>query len=294
MIHHDKEQFAKMVDNIASQTGFHEVLMEKDYYLTLLLSQVSELSEDLIFKGGTCLNKIYYSYYRLSEDLDFSMRLPAGIVTRGKRRQCMEPVKAKIEAFALKFGMRLKDVEKAGRNESKQYIYIFVYDSALMPSEQYIKFEIGLRMNPICNTENKRVQHKFLHPFTQEPLFEAGYVHCLSLNELVAEKLRAAALRKSIVPRDFYDLNFILNSGFDLIDQEVTRLFEKKIEEEGGDSNLSKYRVNLGRSESEIEEMRSRIENELFDVLTLEQRKNFDLDNALNRINKAMARIKNL
>ena len=34
--------------------------------------------------------------------------------------------------------------------------------------------------------------------------------------------------------------------------------------------------------------MKSRIENELFDVLTVNEREKFDLDIALRRINKAM------
>ena len=38
--------------------------------------------------------------------------------------------------------------------------------------------------------------------------------------------------------------------------------------------------------------MRSRVENELFDVLTTDERKNFDLDKALERINRAMEKVK--
>ena len=76
MIHKDKKQFTDLINIAVQRTGFRAHLLEKDYYLTLILSRINELSEDLIFKGGTCLNKIYYSYYRLSEDLDFSMRLP--------------------------------------------------------------------------------------------------------------------------------------------------------------------------------------------------------------------------
>jgi predicted nucleotidyltransferase component of viral defense system len=83
MIHKDKNRFSTLVDRIATQTGFYAPLMEKDYYLTLILSKVNDLSHNLIFKGGTALNKIYYSYYRLSEDLDFSMRLPDYTTTRG-------------------------------------------------------------------------------------------------------------------------------------------------------------------------------------------------------------------
>lgn len=288
MIHRDKDKFSKLVDRIASVTGFYAPLMEKDYYLTLILSRINELSDSLIFKGGTCLNKIYYSYYRLSEDLDFSMRLPDYTITRGKRRKCIQPVKDNIKDFAKQLGMRIKCVGNAGRNESKQYVYYFAYDPVTIPSEQTIKFEVGLRFNPIRKTEIQEVKHKFLHPFTNEPLFDGGKVDCLALEEIVSEKLRAATLRLTIAPRDFYELDFILRHGFNLADKKVIKLFKKKIEEDGGDTDLSKYRVNLGRSDEEIQDMHSRIENELFDVLTPGERENFNLDIALKRINKAM------
>ena len=69
MIHKDRDQFIDVLNMTVQRTGFRAPLLEKDYYLTLILSRVNELSENLIFKGGTCLNKIYYSYYRLSDDL---------------------------------------------------------------------------------------------------------------------------------------------------------------------------------------------------------------------------------
>ena len=268
MIHEDRKQFIDVINITVQRTGFRAPLLEKDYYLTLILSRVHEISDDLIFKGGTCLNKIYYSYYRLSEDLDFSMRLPEYTTTRGNRRKSIQPVKDKIEDFAKQLDMRIVDSEKAGRNESKQYVYYFAYKSVFQPAEQIIKFEIGLRFNPICPVEKKAVQHKFLHPFTKEPLFDAGKVNCLCLKEIVSEKLRAAALREVIAPRDFYDLDFILRHDFNLADKEVLGLFKKKIEEDGGNTDLSKYRVNLGRTDTEIKDMRSRIQKELLDVLT--------------------------
>ncbi|MBU4377414.1 MAG: nucleotidyl transferase AbiEii/AbiGii toxin family protein [Candidatus Omnitrophica bacterium] len=292
MIHEDKDQFIDVINITVQRTGFRAPLLEKDYYMTLILSRVHELSDGLILKGGTCLNKIYYSYYRLSEDLDFSMLLPEYTTTRGNRRKSIQPVKDKIAGFAKQLDMRIDDAEKAGRNESKQYIYYFAYKSAIQPAEHIIKFEIGLRFNPICPVEKKTVQHKFLHPFTKEPLFDAGRVTCLSLKEVVSEKLRAAALRKIIAPRDFYDLDFILRHNFNLADKEVMKLFRKKIEEDRGNTDLSKYRVNLGRTEDEIKDMRLRIEKELFDVLTPDEQENFNLDTALKRINKAMENVK--
>ena len=292
MLHKDKNQFIDVINITVQRTGFRAPFLEKDYYLTLILSRVHELSDNLILKGGTCLNKIYYSYYRLSEDLDFSMRLPEYTTTRGNRRKSIQPVKDKIEGFAKQLDMRIDGAQIAGRNESKQYIYYFAYKSVIQPSEQMIRFEIGLRFNPICPVEKRAVQHKFLHPFTKEPLFEVGEVNCLSLKEIVSEKLRAAALREIIAPRDFYDLDFILRHNFNLADKEVMELFKKKIEEDGGNTDLSKYRVNLGRTDAEIKDMRSRIEKELFDVLTPDEQEKFNFDTALERINKTMGNVK--
>lgn len=288
MIHENKEEFIKSLERALKKKGFLLPLMEKDYYLTLILSRSHELSEDLIFKGGTCLNKIYYSYYRLSEDLDFSMTLPQYKATRGQRRKCIQPVKDRIEKFVEQFGMKIDETDNPGRNESKQYVYSLVYQSALRPLEAKIKLEIGLRFNPIMPVETRHVQHAFLHPFTGEPLFDGGKIKCLTLNELIAEKLRASAIRKKMAPRDFYDLDFVLRNGFDLTNKEVENLFKKKLEEDGADTDLGRYHVNLGRKDAEVKDIRSRIEAELLDILTPDERKNFDLDTALTRINKAM------
>jgi predicted nucleotidyltransferase component of viral defense system len=288
LLHHDKDKFRDLVDRAATRAGFYAPLMEKDYYLTFILSKIRELSPDLIFKGGTCLNKIYYSYYRLSEDLDFSMQLPATAATRTDRRKAIQPIKDKITTFAKHLGLRLEGDNQAGRNESKQYIYYFVYDAITFPAEQTIKLEISLRFNPLLPPEAREIQHQYIHPFTGESLLDAGTVNCLVLNEIVSEKMRASALRKDIAPRDFYDLDFILRNRFNPADRQVIDLFRKKLMEDNGDTDLKKYLVNMGRTDQEIKDMRSRIKEELFEVLTRKERESFDLENALKRINKAM------
>jgi predicted nucleotidyltransferase component of viral defense system len=287
MLHKEKDDFLRMLNQVARQTGFLLPLVEKDYYLTLILSHLGDLSPDLVFKGGTCLNKIYFSYYRLSEDLDFTMRLPEYTATRAKRRKRMQMVKENIESFAKQFDMEIDDPEKAGRNESKQYIYYFHYQSLILPIDSKIKFEIGLRFSPICEPEKKKVRHEFVHPFTGEPLLDGGEVTCLQLKELMAEKLRAAATRVTIAPRDFYDIDFILRKDINLTDPEILKLFQRKLEEDNLNTDLAQYRVNLGRAPVEIKEMGHRIKEELLEVLTPGERKNFDLDSALRRINDA-------
>lgn len=51
--------------------------LEKDYILTEVLKSLSEvpsLWDVLVFKGGTALRKVYFSHWRYSEDLDFTVR----------------------------------------------------------------------------------------------------------------------------------------------------------------------------------------------------------------------------
>jgi predicted nucleotidyltransferase component of viral defense system len=46
-------------------------IVEKDYVLGWILSGINaheELSENWVFKGGTCLKKCYFETYRFSED----------------------------------------------------------------------------------------------------------------------------------------------------------------------------------------------------------------------------------
>jgi predicted nucleotidyltransferase component of viral defense system len=285
MIHDNKDEFLKVLERTSGQTGFSLGLLEKDYYITILLAGINILSDGLIFKGGTCFSKIYYSYYRLSEDLDFSMKLPAGGVTRTTRSNLMKPVREKIREFAKDRGMTVEEIDKAGRNVSKQYIFQIEYGSVVVDKTQSIKLEIGLRFNPFLPVSKKSVGHTFLHPFTKKSLFDGGSVNCFALKELVAEKLRAAATRLTIAPRDFYDLGYLLKAGFNFKDPEFWQLFKKKLAEDEFDTDLKKYRFNLGRSDKEISDMSARIEAELLDVLALGEKKTFNLADTLKNIN---------
>lgn len=286
MLHNNKEEFYRILERTSAQTGFTLRLLEKDYYITIVLSKINELTPNLVFKGGTALSKVYYSYYRLSEDLDFTLKLSDEKSTRTTRRNAIKPIKNSLKDFLKQFGMSIENVEKAGHRESTQYIYYLDYDSVVLEKKESIKLEVSLRANPILASQMRKINHKFLHPFTGEPLLEAGSVFCLTLKELVAEKLRAAATREVIMGRDFYDLGFLLKEGFNFKDRELLELFKRKLEEDGFSSDLKRYRINLGRSDKEMEEMKSRLEDELFPVLTIEEQKMFNINKVIDRLNK--------
>ncbi|MDR0823423.1 MAG: nucleotidyl transferase AbiEii/AbiGii toxin family protein, partial [Endomicrobium sp.] len=111
MIHENKIEFKNLIWRIAKITNFTASLIEKDYYLSIILLEINKLSQDLIFKGGTCLNKIYFPYHRISEDLDFNLlfRLPTKaekkITGFSPRRESLKHIENNINSFMKQFGL---------------------------------------------------------------------------------------------------------------------------------------------------------------------------------------------
>ena len=121
MLHENSEEFLRVLERTSAQAGFAQGLLEKDYYLTLVCPALKTPSGDLLFKGGTCLNKVHYSYYRLSEDLDFTLRLPKGTINRAVRKVAIKPIKEGLKGLAKGLGMSV-ETEGGGHKESSQYI----------------------------------------------------------------------------------------------------------------------------------------------------------------------------
>ncbi len=79
------------ISELARELSLDLHVVEKDYVLGWLLAGIAanpELSENWVFRGGTCLKKCYFETYRFSEDLDFTVteETPRRCQNRGKMR----------------------------------------------------------------------------------------------------------------------------------------------------------------------------------------------------------------
>ncbi|WP_411344936.1 nucleotidyl transferase AbiEii/AbiGii toxin family protein [Paenibacillus sp. WLX1005] len=72
-LYEDRETFEQLVILASQYTAIPEAIIEKDYYVSLLLNELSQCIPDLIFKGGTSLSKAYRLIERFSEDIDLSI-----------------------------------------------------------------------------------------------------------------------------------------------------------------------------------------------------------------------------
>jgi len=74
-LHLNKQLFAETIRATSQTFKINSVFIEKDYWITLVLSQLSQSSfcNRVVFKGGTSLSKAYNIINRFSEDVDIAL-----------------------------------------------------------------------------------------------------------------------------------------------------------------------------------------------------------------------------
>ena len=169
----DHDVFREALAYSEATTGFPAILIGKDYYCSLVLQHFFDRDTSLVFKGGTCLAKVYAGFYRLSEDID--LIIPAATDTsRDQRRAEIEPVKQLFTKLPTEVpGAAISEI-LTGHNESRQYIGYLEYPSSVIDRQERIKIEIGIR-EPLLSPAIPKTAHTIIaNPFSKQSLIPAG------------------------------------------------------------------------------------------------------------------------
>jgi predicted nucleotidyltransferase component of viral defense system len=181
----------------ARKEGVRDTQIEKDYILSWILTGISHndlLFDNLIFKGGTVLKKIYFADYRHSEDLDFTLL---------NEKFSNEEIKTAFENsfdFVKEEANIDLSIADFGEHETGNINFYIAYSGALGGTGKRVKVDIS--KNELLKFE-----------LEEKPLFETYSDHissklkCYSLPEVMAEKLRSLLSRQQ--PRDLYDLWYL-------------------------------------------------------------------------------------
>jgi predicted nucleotidyltransferase component of viral defense system len=197
-------------------TGFTLGQMEKDYVQHLFLIQLyRRVSDDLVFKGGTSLQKTH-GLNRFSEDLDFTlvkqMKLPSVVdqTLTGMKAYGCEAIwkKVKEDKNGITYQIRAQGPLYTGTEKSLTYITM----------------EISKRENVVLPVEMTTVV----------PIYKdlpSYLLPAMNPSEIMAEKIRALTTRQRA--RDLYDLYFLIKKGIttspDLIDTKLS-YYKKRFE----------------------------------------------------------------
>lgn len=280
----DQTLFREAIGFTAAETGFSPRLIEKDYYCSVLLNDLASLNSVLVFKGGTLLAKVHAQFYRLSEDLDFSISTgPAA--TKKTRSESVAPVKAAIGKLPQRLAGFEVDSPLTGSNASTQYNAVVSYKSVLADQRETVKIEIGLREETMTELHEGKVRTLLLNPVRGTPLIAEFGISSLSYLETMAEKLRAALCRREIAIRDFFDIDHAVRSaGLNALDRALLDLLQRKLDVNG----TRAPDVTQQRSE----QLAAQLEAQLRPVLRSKDFDSFDLARAFDTVAKVAALVR--
>ena len=252
---------------VAEKSGIEKPsLIEKDLIIHRMLRDIyssSHFAENYLFKGGSCLVKCYFGYYRFSVDLDFTWQDQKVWASLGKyelRRRLLEEIGdfgSLLEKTAQNTGLEFKNELK-----NKKY-FEFGGGSRLVTfklwkNSELIKIQVNFvdeilfpHKTTTIKTLLENVQlSKDDTAYFEESLefYKPFKVKAYDEKEILCEKVRAILTRRTQKLRDFYDLFMLYKSGY-----EIEALKEQIIVKIKACLHYRRYRANLERNKEPLE-----------------------------------------
>jgi len=221
--------------NIAHRKEVKTKTIDKDWILGHFLNamySLTEVRENFVFKGGTCLKKCYIEDYRFSEDLDFTLidkNFPIDKKFMGKI------IKRAEENSRAKFYFERKKIQKAKDEDQGYEIKVKFWGADHKPNQRplpparwqtYIKLDISFSEKMLTKPLLKEIFHNYSDKEIINQL-----VPVYSLFEVISEKLRSLIQRNR--PRDIYDIWTLSNYFSEKEYSTIKELLLKKTKAKG-------------------------------------------------------------
>jgi predicted nucleotidyltransferase component of viral defense system len=264
----------KFINHISDELGIaRKDLIEKDILLQMLLNELvknKDFKESFAFKGGTCLIKTYFGYFRFSEDLDFTYlnqkefkgfsksKLRASMSEKiNKLGKLIEPI---AEQFDFYFKLEKENKKYFEFGGSNAFVTLKLwYESVVLNKPSFIKIQVNfieklrypIKERPaifiLGNKDKKEIETLFPN---YSYLIEPVKIKVYDIREILIEKVRAILTRRGIKARDFVDIFLIVKKEkLDLND------FKKQIIEKINDMlRFEKYTQNIKNKEPQLNE----------------------------------------
>jgi predicted nucleotidyltransferase component of viral defense system len=257
------------IQRLASKKRMPEDVVEKDYFIELLLFYLSSdyfFRNKSIFRGGTSLKKIYFPDYRFSEDLDFIVKEKENLADF---EEILNEILIKI---SNDFPFKPSKISRIKDDRLQAFIKYDIVNEIRANKE--LKIDI-LRDAFIPSYTEKKII--FTYPDFQ---MKKNKLNVYDLESVAADKIsRIMDVDKEA--RDIYDLLYLLNFDFLEIDKLKNELkkrfgfmlnFRDLIKEVNSETyrqtwkvRLEKQVMNLPPYEIASKELEELIKNKLID-----------------------------
>jgi predicted nucleotidyltransferase component of viral defense system len=275
--HRDAALFGAALGFTAAQTGFSERLIEKDYFCSVALADLCASDDtEIVFKGGTCLSKVHADFFRLSEDLDFSLSTPVD-ASRSQRSRRLDGFKRHFAAVSNRCDCFRIDQPLLGFNNSLQYGARLAYRSVISGQDDFLKVEVSVREPIVEPHVSLPARTVLLDPFRKAAAVKPFAIRVLTPREAYAEKLRAALSRRDPAIRDFFDLDHAFGVGsVNASDDSLIRLLRDKLAVPANEP--------IDVSAAKLARLRAQVDTDLRPVIREADFQRFDVDRAFQQV----------
>lgn len=149
----NKELFRDVILLTSQKLEVSEDIVEKDYYVTLILKKLSQIDYPIVFKGGTSLSKAFNVIDRFSEDIDITFSEHLGEARRKKLKYKI------LKPIADELGLVIRNFDSVESDKNLNH-YDFYYepvagDRVINAIPPYVKLETSLMSYSFPTEERK-------------------------------------------------------------------------------------------------------------------------------------------
>lgn len=198
-LHKDKDLFREAVMSTAMALGQPVPIVEKDYYVTMILKLLSERAPECVFKGGTSLSKCHHAIDRFSEDINITF---SENLSQGQRKRLKNEI---ILSISKELGMPISDWEEArSRRDYNRYTFSYppltCYPTESLSAGVMLETALGSIAFP---TEQKQVD-SLVYQFLMKENAEVVEAYGLQPFTMTVQTLDRTLIDKVFALCDYY------------------------------------------------------------------------------------------
>ena len=244
-LHLNKELFKEMIDTLNTRTGIAIDIIEKDYYVCLILEELAKKQNVIkaYFKGGTAIYKILENMNRFSEDIDLTVKvLPEESNTRNKKRLKESALGYKLEGLEL---IKEECLDNKG-SVTGMYKYNSVYEDTEIPLQRAGKIQVESTSFTVSEPIEKYYIEPLIYKLANEKekkILEEKFD--ISRIEIELIKLERMFVDKIFAAEFYYVRNMYMDVSKHLYDISVlyaNSKIQKLLQNKKELSNLIKYK----------------------------------------------------
>ena len=201
-LHHDETAFAELIAGAATELRIPANIIEKDYFVTLTLKELSSHLNDMVFKGGTSLTKCYQLLNRFSEDIDISYTAESGVLGESRKKQLKKAVVTTMESLGLTIS-NLHETQSRRHYNCYRTTYPSVYNkSPLLKPELIVETYVALLPFPTIS----RMTDNYLYRF----LKKMNFLHIARQYDLMPFPITTQTIERTLVDKIYAICDYYL------------------------------------------------------------------------------------